>query len=186
MKYQIIYADPPYRYNDRMNMEGVHGKIQGAGSFYKTMTVEEIKTLPIKNICSDNCYLFLWVTMPMLQEGLSIIKAWGFKYKTCGFTWLKTTQKSKIHFGGGHYTRGNAELCLLGKKGKGKVINHSVSQIVESPVRAHSQKPAIVREKIVQLIGDVPRIELFARQKVEGWNSIGFDIDGCDIRESLR
>ena len=180
-KYQIILADPPWQYNDKMKMEGIHGMIRGAESFYKTMSISEIKSLPISQIADKNCILFIWVTMPLLQEGLDVIKAWGFEYKTCGFTWIKKTKNNKIHCGMGHYTRGNAELCLIGIKGKTNIKSHSVYQVVESPIKKHSQKPEIIRRKIVELCDDLPRIELFARQKTEGWdvwgNEVKSDID---------
>lgn len=116
-KYSIIYADPPWKYNDRMVMKGVHGNIRGAESFYNTMTLEDIKALPVKEISEKNAILFLWVTMPFLPQTQEVMESWGFKYKTCGFTWIKTTKTGKIHTGMGHYTRGNAELCLIGVRG---------------------------------------------------------------------
>ena len=181
-KYQIIYADPPWPYNDKMKMNGVHGMIRGAESFYKTIPLEIIKNLPIQNITNDNCVLFLWVTMPLLQEGLDVIKAWNFKYKTCGFTWVKTTKKNKIHCGMGHYTRGNAELCLIGVKGKLERMDKSISQIVISKINRHSEKPSEVRNRITKLFGDLPRIELFARppkdRLFEDESYMGWDVWG--------
>ncbi|MFW9872184.1 MAG: MT-A70 family methyltransferase [Candidatus Thorarchaeota archaeon] len=180
-KYEIIYADPPWSYNDKMKMKGAHGMIRGAASFYSTMKIDDIKLLPIQDISDENCVLFLWVTMPLLQEGLDVIKAWGFKYKTCGFTWIKTTKNGKLHCGMGHYTRGNAELCLIGTKGKLKRQNNSIYQIVEAKIRKHSQKPNSVRKKIELLYGNINRIELFAREKVKGWDSWGLEIES-DIK----
>ena len=176
-KYNIIYADPPWQYNDKMVMTGVHGAIRGAHSFYDTMSMSQIKTLPIKSLAADNCVLFMWITMPLLDKAFEVMTAWGFKYKTCGFTWVKTTKNGKIHLGMGHYTRGNAELCLIGVKGKNKIQSHVVSQIVMSEIGRHSAKPAIIRDKIVELLGDVPRIELFAREKAPGWDSWGNEIE---------
>ena len=175
-KYNIIYADPPWQYNDRMKMQGVHGMIRGAESFYKTMNIKELKSLPVQNIADENCYLFMWVTMPLLQEGLDTIKSWGFTYKTCGFTWVKKTKNNKTHFGMGHYTRGNAELCLIGVKGKINRLDASVSQKIEAEIKKHSQKPYETRDKIVKLYGDLPRIELFARETAEGWDSWGNEV----------
>jgi site-specific DNA-methyltransferase (adenine-specific) len=176
-KYNIIYADPPWKYNDKMKMQGVHGMIRGAESFYNTMTLQDIKSLPIKDITTENAILFMWVTMPLLDKAFEVMKAWGFNYKTCGFCWVKRTKNGKIHLGMGHYTRGNAELCLIGiKKKKPQFYTRSLSQIVESEIRKHSQKPDEIREKIVQLCGDVPRIELFARQHAEGWDCWGNEV----------
>ena len=176
-KYKIIYADPPWKYNDKMKMQGVHGMIRGAESFYNTMTLQDIKSLPIKDITTEDAILFMWVTMPLLPNVFEVIEAWGFKYKTCGFCWVKRTKKGKIHLGMGHYTRGNAELCLIGiKKKKPQFHTRSLSQIVESEIRKHSQKPDEIRDKIVELCGDVPRIELFARQYAEGWDCWGNEV----------
>jgi len=190
-KYNVIYADPPWQYNDKMQMDGIHGSIRGAESFYPTMPISEIMSMPIKHITDDNCILFIWVTMPLLQEGLDVIKAWGFKYKTCGFVWVKKTKHGKVHYGMGHYTRGNAELCLIGIKGKINIINKSVSQIIESKIQKHSQKPDIARKKIIDLVGDLSRIELFARgdrstdlwgfNKYEGW-----DLYGNEVGNSIK
>ena len=190
-KYQIIYADPPWKYNDKMEMKGVHGNIRGASPFYPTMSIEQIKAIPVSDISDDNCVLFLWVVFPLLQEGLDTIRAWGFKYKTCAFNWVKTTNGGYIHLGMGHYTRGNAELCLLGTRGKLKRINNSISQIVESPIREHSRKPAIVRKRIVDLYGELPRVELFARGDTEkdlwGFNQFdGWDVWGDEIKSNIK
>lgn len=95
-KYQIIYADPPWQYRDKMNIFGVHGMIRGAESYYKTMSITDIENLPVNQISDSNCVLFLWATMPMLQEGLNTIKSWGFQYKTCGFVWIKKLKQVKI------------------------------------------------------------------------------------------
>lgn len=170
-KYNIIYADPPWKYQDR-NCNG------SAEKHYPTMTINDLCTLPIKEITSDNCVLFIWVTYPMLEEAQKLIKAWGFKYKTIGFQWIKTYKKSgKFFFGLGRWTRGNTEPCLIATKGKPKRINNSISQLIISPVEEHSKKPDIVREKIVQLMGDLPRIELFARKKIPGWDVWGNEVD---------
>ncbi len=176
-KYNIIYADPPWQYNDKMKMKGVHGMIRGAESFYNTMDLQCIKQLPINELSTENSILFMWVTMPLLNKAFEVIESWGFKYKTCGFCWVKRTKNKKIHLGMGHYTRGNAELCLIGiKNKKPHFLTRSLSQIVESEIREHSQKPDEIREKIVELCGDVPRIELFARQHADGWDCWGNEV----------
>lgn len=176
-KYNIIYADPPWKYNDKMKMPGAHGLIRGAESFYNTMNLDEIKALPIKDITTENAILFMWITMPFLDKAFETMKAWGFEYKTCAFCWVKRTKNGKIHLGMGHYTRGNAELCLIGIKGKKPQFQtRALSQIVESEIRKHSQKPDEVRDKIVELCGDIPRIELFARQYADGWDCWGNEV----------
>ena len=171
-KYQIIYADPPWEYRDKNN-----GKFQSIMPNYKTMKIEDIINLPVKNITDENCMLFMWVTFPALQEGLNVIKSWGFKYKTLGFSWIKTNHKNnKPFFGIGYYTKSNCEVCLIGVKGKPIKESNKVSSVVISPLRGHSQKPDIIRNKILEFCGDLTRIELFARQKIEGWDVWGNEV----------
>jgi N6-adenosine-specific RNA methylase IME4 len=174
-KYNIIYADPPWQYQDK-NTGGSYQS--GAAQKYKVMSINDICNLPINNLAAENSVLFIWTTGPMMKEAFEVIKAWGFKYKTIGFTWVKRNRKSPGWFWGcGHWTRSNSEICLLAVKGKPKRINASVHQIIETPVQEHSKKPDEVREKIVSLMGDLPRIELFARQKYPGWDAWGNEIE---------
>jgi len=168
-KYKIIYADPPWKYNDRLDLQG-----EGADLHYKTMNIQELCNLPIKEISDEDCILFMWTTMPMLEVSFKVIDAWGFKYKTCGFCWIKTNPKAGTIFKGiGRWVMGNAEICLLCTKGKPKRIVKNIHQVVMSPRSVHSKKPDEVRKRIVQLMGDIPRIELFARQKSKGWDVWG-------------
>lgn len=133
--------------------------------------------MPIKDISEDNCILFLWVTMPKLNECFKVIESWGFKYKTCAFVWVKNNKKSNSFFMGmGSWTRSNAELCLIATKGKPKRISASVRSVINTPIEYHSKKPDIVRDKITELCGDLPRIELFARQEIKGWDCFGNEI----------
>ena len=169
-KYKIIYADPPWPYNDKLK----HG-YGGAETHYKTLTPNEINSLPISKISSDDSWLFLWATWPNIETALQVIKAWGFDYKTVGFVWVKTYSNGKYHLGLGQYTRGNTEFCLLSRKGKPQRINKNISQLIFTPLKEHSKKPNIVRSKILQLVGDLPRIELFARTKIHGWDVWGND-----------
>jgi N6-adenosine-specific RNA methylase IME4 len=168
-KYQIIYADPPWTYKDK----ALAGN-RGACCKYETQSQEWLNNLPVKNITDENCCLFLWVTMPKLNECWELIESWGFQYKTCAFTWIKKNKKKDSFFWGmGRWTRANAELCLLATKGKPKRISAGVHSIISSRIEEHSKKPDIARDKIVKLCGDLPRIELFARQKTEGWDIWG-------------
>ncbi|WP_289394695.1 MT-A70 family methyltransferase [Mannheimia haemolytica] len=114
----------------------------------------------------------------MLPEGLKLIEAWGFNYKTIGFQWVKTNKKNKnsFFFGLGRWTRGNTECCLIATKGKPSRVSNKVSQLIIEPIQHHSKKPDIVREKIVELMGDLPRIELFARNKTQGWDVWGDEV----------
>jgi len=174
-KYQIIYADPPWQYKDQKGNDPAIG-----GITYPTMSIEKICDLGIGlDLYKDSpCALFLWVTMPMLREGLQAMEAWGFNYTTCAFTWVKQNKSGMgIYSGLGHWTNGNAELCLFGKYGTPKRESKDVKQIVLSPLRGHSRKPDEVRERIVRLMGDLPRIELFARRKVNGWDCWGNEVE---------
>lgn len=172
-KYQIIYADPPWNFNFRKR----NGLSQQAKNrLYDTMSWTTIALLPVHRLTDDNCILFLWVMNSELSHALDVIKAWGFVYKTVAFTWVKR-RVNTWHFGGGNWTRSNPEICLLATKGKVKRVNASVRNLVISPLREHSRKPDRIRTDIVQLVGDLPRIELFARQKTKGWDVWGDEIE---------
>lgn len=173
-KYDIIYADPPWAYHDTLGGNAKMGAMP-----YPTMTDEEICAMPIGNkIAKKDSILFMWATMPKLQEALDVIKAWGFKYKTCAFCWVKQNPKSGgIYAGLGRWVQGNAELCLLATKGHPHRISKSVKQIVMAPRGRHSAKPSEVRDRIVQLMGeDTERIELFARDYADGWDCWGNEV----------
>lgn len=166
-KYGVVYADPPWRYNQK----GVRG---GAEHHYPTMSIKGLCDLPVADLAAQDCALFLWATFPQLPDALRLIEAWGFTYKTTAFVWLKKNKVSDTWFYGlGFWTRGNAEICLLATKGKPKRRSASIHQFIISPIEAHSKKPDETRDKIVGLMGDVPRIELFARQAAEGWDCWG-------------
>jgi N6-adenosine-specific RNA methylase IME4 len=171
-KYQIIYADPPWSYKDKALVGN-----RGAGCKYPTQSANWLNSLPVNEIADKNCVLFLWVTMPKLNECFELIEKWGFEYKTCAFTWVKRNKISSSWFMGmGRWTRANAELCLLATKGKPKRINAGVHSVIDTPIEKHSKKPEITKEKIVQLIGDLEKIELFARKKTNGWDVWGNEV----------
>lgn len=188
-KYNIIYIDPAWKFNARNNNNTKFGG--GVTDKYSTMSLDEIKNINIPSIADDNCALFMWATTSTgdsnLAEKLELFKHWGFRLVNIGFTWVKTNPKSNTpFFGTGYYTKSNAEHCFLGIKGKMKPISNNVSSLIISSREKHSKKPDIVRDKIVELFGDLPRVELFARQNSEGWDVIGNEIDGKDIREVLK
>lgn len=182
-KYSIILMDIPWSYRDKANSGN-----RGASYKYPTMNIDEICKLPINSISADDCVLFLWATFPLLQEALDVIKAYGFCYKTIGFNFIKTNKVATdtLFFGMGNWTRSNSEICLLATKGSPKRISASIHSVIMSPIEAHSKKPDIIRTKIVQLMGDLPRIEIFGRIPVDGWDVIGNEIDGLDIRDALN
>lgn len=170
-KYQIIYADPPWSYNDR----GCRGTMT---KHYKGMDLKSICELPINEIADKDAILFLWATYPMIREALKVIDSWGFTYKSIGFQWIKLNKIKRTPFYGlGRWTRGNTEPCLLAVKGKPKRQNKGVFQLIQEPIRRHSQKPDIVRDKIIELVGDLLKIELFAREKTEGWDVWGNEVE---------
>jgi len=195
-KYSIIYADPAWTYK----VWSEKGDGRSASNHYTLSSLDAMKQIPVQSIAEKECALFMWATSPNLEEAFELGKAWGFIYKTVGFYWLKRNKKSNGWFmGNGHYTRSNVEPCLLfTTKKPPKVVSHSVHEIVETwetqicdaRIMKHSEKPKEVRNKIVELFGNLPRIELFARQKtlvnqqVKGWDAWGNEIDGgyfvCD------
>lgn len=141
------------------------------------MRIEDICALPVSSIAAKDCALFMWVTFPTLPDAFKVLKAWGFSYRTVAFVWVKRNRKSPSWFWGlGHWTRANAELCLLAVKGKPKRVSARVHQIIDSPIEEHSKKPDEARHRIVELVGDLPRIELFARQTVPGWDVWGNEV----------
>lgn len=168
-KYQIIYADPPWSYNKTIG-KGV------AVDQYPTMSDENILKLEVSKISDVNCALFLWATFPNLPLGIKVVESWGFRYVTDAFIWVKRYPNSKWVLGLGHYTRGNAEVCLLGIKGKIKRKSKIVSSVLDNQRTTHSKKPNEARSRIIQLLGDLPRIELFARKRWSGWDSWGNEI----------
>lgn len=181
-KYKIIYADPPWQYR----VYSKKGQGRSAENHYHTMNIKDIMALPVDKIADKDCILFLWITFPCLKEGIEVMERWGFKYKTCGFNWVKRNKKKNTYFMGlGFWTRSNSEVCLIGTKGQPKRVSKSVPQICDARIMEHSKKPAEIRERIVELCGELPRVELFARDKVKGWDSLGDEIDGKDIREAL-
>jgi len=184
MRFSILYIDPPWAYKVYQKK----GQGRTAESHYPTMNIEEIYKLDIAGIAEKDCVLFLWVTFPCLLQGLEAIRRWGFTYKTLGFCWVKRCKKQtdKWFWGLGFWTRANPELCLIATRGNPKRASKAVHCIVDTPVERHSQKPDVVRERIVALMGDLPRAELFARQRYDGWVCLGNEIDGLDIRDSLQ
>ena len=173
-KYDVIYADPPWSYK----VWSKKGTGRSAESHYPTMSTESIKELSVSRLASENCALFLWITFPMLREAWSVMDAWGFSFKTVAFVWIKQCRKSDAIFTGmGHWTRSNAEICLLATRGHPRRAAKNVKQVVISHLEEHSKKPDEVRHRIELLMGDVPRIELFARKPSSGWDVWGNEVE---------
>ena len=173
-RYGIILADPAWSYR----VWSEKGRGRSAENHYPTMSLAEICALPVADIAAKDSALFLWATYPNLPEAFEVIKAWGYVYKTVAFTWVKRCRKSPGFFVGlGHWTRANAELCLLATRGNPKRLSKSVRQIIDAPIGRHSEKPVETRARIIELLGDLPRIELFARERAEGWDCWGNEVD---------
>lgn len=168
--YQLIMSDPPWQYRDACNA----GK-RGAQHKYPVMTLRQICRLDVEAIAAPDCVLAMWWVPPMPTEALKVIDAWGFRLVNMkGFTWVKRhAVTGKRSFGMGHWTRANSEDCLIAVRGRPKRASGSVSQLVEAPLRGHSQKPDEVRDALVALCGDVPRLEMFARTRTPGWDVWG-------------
>lgn len=172
-KYQIIYADPPWKFRTYSDK----GLGRSPDKHYSTMTLEDIKALPVSALADDNCALFMWTTIPFLRQSFEVMEAWGFQYKTVAFVWIKQNRKSdSLFWGNGYWTRSNSEICMLATRGHPKRVSASVHQVIISHVEEHSRKPQEARDRIVKLMGDVQRIELFARQKTQGWDVWGDEV----------
>ena len=157
--YDVVYADPPWPYKDRSLNRG------GAARHYSVMTAADIFALPVSKLARRDAMLFLWATGPNLPLALETMAAWGFLYVGVAFTWLKTNKDNTLFMGMGHYTRSNAEFCLLGKRGKALKRLHKGIPMAQIHAReSHSAKPEAFRDAINGLYGrDVARVELFAR-----------------------
>lgn len=174
--FEIIEADPCWKY-------GVQGGRGGADKHYETMELHELVMLPVEKLAAENAILLLWATWPLMPHAFALMKAWGFKFKNCGFIWAKTNKISPTPFVGlGHWTRGNSEVCFLGVRGKPTRIDAAVQQLiiddlVVTPIGEHSEKPDEVKNRIIRLVGDVPAIELFARRRTPGFECWGNEGD---------
>lgn len=180
MTYNVIYADPPWSYKNK-NTGG--SLVSGAAAKYPTLTQEDLKTLPIKDIADKDSVLFLWATVPLLPEALDVMNAWGFKYKTM-ITWRKI-----MSLGMGYWFRGQTEHLLLGTRGKVKAFRSQKINFIQAKALKHSEKPLEFKtliEEVTKTLPDRRMVELFSRAQQEGWDAIGNEIDGQDIREVLK
>lgn len=173
-KYNIIYADPPWR-NPKSGTQARNNE-----RHYPSMSTQDICDLPVSDISEDTAILFLWACFPCLPDAIQVISAWGYEYYGLGFDWCKISGTGAPKIGAGYYTRQNNELCLIGvkhsMKNRIKPLVKNISCSVLAPAREHSRKPDEVREMIVEICGDLPRIELFARQRFPGWDCWGNEV----------
>lgn len=176
-KFQIIYADPAWQYKSKECLAKksiLNGKLN---THYDTLDLKDLKDLPIKNITDNDCLLFLWVVSPMLDDCIDVLKSWGFKYSTIGFIWYK--QKTNP----GSYTMSECEICLIGKKGKIPQPRgeRNVRQFLSEMRTKHSCKPKEIRNRIEKMFPTQDKIELFAREKVNGW-----DVWGNEVKSDIK
>jgi len=172
--YNIIYADPAWPFDNY----SAKGESRNPNRHYGTLSIDQIKALPVGHLAAPDCGLFLWVTDPLLDRGIEVMKTWGFTYKTVAFTWAKRTRRDTgWHMGTGYTTRSNPEICLLGVMGALPRRSAAVRQLIVEPVREHSRKPDRVPDDIVRLYGDLPRVELFARTQRPGWDVWGNEVE---------
>jgi N6-adenosine-specific RNA methylase IME4 len=181
-KYGAIYADPPWQFQAwaGARLSGDRRPCAATKPHYQTMTMEEIAAMPVSAVAADNALLLMWISWPILKRALSIIEAWGFEYKTCGFCWVKASARKVDLFSDeieprmnlGYWTRSNSEVCLLATRGKPKRKSGAVRQAIIEPAREHSRKPDGIHERIERLVAG-PYLELFARQERPGWTSFG-------------
>jgi len=180
MKYEIILADCPWPYY------GSKVKDAAAGKHYDLMSLDDIAKIPVREMAEKRAALFLWATCPRLPDAIDTIRAWGWHYRGVAFAWCKVRKSdgALIHGQGvpPTFTKPSMELLLVAttmKTGRAfPLLDLAMPQVVLAPRGAHSEKPAIFRTLITDLLGDRPRVELFARQQVDGWDAKGIDVDG--------
>ena len=180
MKYNIIYADPPWQFGDRMLSKGHGGYFYSLeDKHYTPMNYRDICHLGIelRPYLADDSALFMWSTDAHLKEAIDVMESWGLTYTTVAFYWLKQEKSGKDVCFFGRWTMKSMEICLLGKRGKPQRYGKNVRQLLRAERGTHSQKPSEIRGRIVELMGDLPRIELFARQKVDGWDCWGNEVE---------
>jgi len=162
--YSVIYADPPWSYDHPISDSR---RIENQ---YPTMSIDEICALDVPSISADDAILFLWVTTPMLEKGFRVLNAWGFEYRT-SMVWVKPS------IGMGQWVRQRHELLLIGVKGNIPTPRDGdkPDSVIEAPRLEHSKKPEIVYEIIEKMYPELPKVELFSRNKRNGWETWGFE-----------
>ena len=168
-----IYADPPWQFTSR-GKKGENLVVPARGEQpYSTMSLDELKSLDIERVAARDSVLIMWIIDSHLEHALALGRAWGFTYKTKGFTWRKLTKDgSKTKIGMGFWLRGETERCLLFTRGSPKRLDAGVREIIDAPVREHSRKPDEAYERIERLVAG-PYLELFSRTDRPGWTAWG-------------
>ena len=176
--FNVVYADPPWIYNSRKAGGERRDRTKfggGASKHYNLMSIPDICALPVASMSAPNSALFMWATMPHLPNAFRVMDAWGFRYVTTAFVWVKTTSKGWA-YGPGYYTASNAEIVLLGVRGKMPPKRKLVQSVIAETRSEHSRKPDAVYERI-EAMYDGPYLELFARRSRQGWSSLGDQLD---------
>ena len=157
---------------------------------YDGLTMEELCQLKVGELADENCALFIWTVTPKLDQLFPILKAWNFRFINKAFSWIKVDKNNNPRLLPGYYTGSNTEDCYLAIRGKMKPIDKGVRQVVISRLEKHSKKPNEIRERIVKLFGDLPRLEIFSRQcekyDKDGWVNVGNEVDGLHVREAIE
>lgn len=173
LSYGLIMADPPWRFATR-SAKGVTRK--GAGGQYRTMSLDEIMDLPVRDLGDRDCVLWLWATHPMVPQALAVMSSWGFTFKTSG-VWAKRTRHGKLAFGTGYCLRCASEPFLIGTVGRPRFARN-VRTVVEGLTREHSRKPEEAYAAAERLAPDAARrADLFSRQRRSGWDAWGDEAD---------
>jgi len=186
-KYNVIYADPAWKYNRGVHQETFPKRKQTRIERelpYETMTLDEMKLLDVNSISEKDCACFMWVTDSHLKQGIELIESWGFKYKTIAFIWKKITNKGNTCATVGAWTMKNCEICILGTKGN--MLKHKKSnntfQLVEAERTINSKKPNEIRNRIADIFPNIPKLEMFARMRSEGWDAWGNETDKFETK----
>lgn len=185
-RFDVIVADPPWRFADRLTMSATR---RGAAANYATMSAEDVAGLGVASVASEPSVLALWTPAALLDDGLAVMKAWGFQPKTLT-VWAKTTRDGTgLAFGMGRLFRGCCEIALIGTRGSPRPASRSERNLSVSPALRHSAKPETLQDSLDRMFPDVPKLELFARRARPGWTCVGNQCPttlGEDVRDSLR
>ena len=175
--YDIIYTDPPWWYNKRRA-----GTKFGAGaSRYERMKTKDIAAMPVGDLAAPNCALFMWGVGPRVPDAVEVMRAWGFRYVTWAFVWVKVAKNGEPRPLTGNYTMSNIEVVYLGIRGRMKRVRKDIRQIYKGPILGnHSEKPPEIRTRIERLFGPQRRVELFARHNIPGWDAWGDQVGILD------
>lgn len=182
--FDVILADPPWAY---VTFTPSKVSSRAPERHYQTMRLAEIKAMPVSKIAAPDCHLFMWTTAPFLETSLAVMRAWGFKYSSSAFVWVKLRSgysadqisafgpvEKDVSLGLGHTTRKQSEWCLLGRRGSPRRHSKGIHEVILAPLREHSRKPDEARQRIEEYCGaDARRLELFARTAAPGWEAWG-------------